>query len=341
MSVYDKDGNLIASTPFQTLGFNRVYSYITPLLVCERKTLNNDGTLSDSTTNCVIYLPKNGTVEVRVQKLSGKFKVAKVSGSTVTWLDSVWSYYCTRYIGDDQSSYYCVVALSDGATISTLTAEAAMERIAVYQFFDVGVTFDVQTSLNGKHVAFIGDSITAGRFRKYSTEGLQWTATKPFGGLIAELANDMNYGNFGIGGACLSGSGWDSVKTNCNKVANYDVVFICAGTNDYGNNVAGSTFSSDYAYVVDTLKANNTEVVAVSPVYRTSKTGTNTQGLKLKDYCNLISTVAETKEIKYIDMYTLTNDGVFINYVPDGLHPNEIGHKIMADLIIKKYDELS
>ena len=100
MAVYDINGNEIGGggTSQKILTFDRVYDYINPNLLCEMKDLNNDGTLSTSTNRCVIHLPRNGTVEVKVQKLSCKFKVAKVSGSTVTWLDSDWSYYCTRYI---------------------------------------------------------------------------------------------------------------------------------------------------------------------------------------------------------------------------------------------------
>lgn len=340
MAIYDINGNLIMETS-SVLGFRRDYSYITSELLCERKTLNNDGTLSASTSECVIYLPKTGLVEVRAQLLSGMFKVAKVSGSTVTWLVSDWSYYTYRYKGDGSSDYYCLVKLTQGASISDLTVDAAKDRIGVYHFVDVGEKYNALASLNGKHVAFIGDSITQGVFLKFPPSGYMWRVAKPFGGLIAEIANDMDYGNFGIGGAYLSGSGWDSVKTNCSKVTGYDVVFICAGTNDYGNNVAGATFTSDYQTVVDTLKANNTEVVACAPVYRTSKTGANTQGLTLQNYCDLIENVATAKGIKYLDLYTLTNDGSFITYCSDGLHPNEVGHKVIADYIISEYDRLS
>lgn len=343
MAIYDVDGNIIVENDVSPiLCYTRVYDYINPLLVCERKDLNDNGTTTSSTTRCLIYLPKHGTVEVRVQKYSGMFKVAKVSGSTVTWLDSDWSYYYTRYIGDGSSTYYAVVAVSpDGS--STITVDDALDRIAVYQFVDVGEKRKIVSSLNGKTVAFIGDSITSGRFRKYASSGLTWTATKPFGGLIAEVANDMDYGNYGIGGALVATTldSWKSLVTNCSKVTGYNVVFICGGTNDYGNNVPSSTFTTAYQTVVDTLKANNTEVVAVTPVYRTSKTGANTQGLTLQDYCTIIKNVATAKNIKCIDLYPLTNDGVFINYVPDGLHPNEIGHKIMADLIISQYESLS
>ena len=343
MAIYDINGNVISYVHNELEGgsmcFNRVYSYINPLLTCERKLLNNDGTKSDSTTRCLITLPKHGSVEVKQQKNSKMFKVAKVNGSTVTWLDSVWSYYSTRYIGDGSSVYYAQVAVSSEGT-SELTIDAALDGIAVYQFIDIGERREFISKLNGKHIAFIGDSITQGRFRKFSDSGLTWTATKPFGSIIAEYANDMDYGNYGIGGALVTTkvNAWMALVNNCSKVVGYDTVFICGGTNDYGNNVSSSDFTTAYNTVVDTLKANNSEVIACTPVYRTSKTGSNTQGLTLEDYCTIIKNVAVTKNINYIDLYPLTNDGVFITYCPDGLHPTENGHKIMADLILKQYE---
>lgn len=341
MAIYDVSGNVISEDASGSLlGFNRVYAYANPFLLFEMKELNNSGELVDSATTCVIHLPKNDCVEIRTRMLSGMFKVAKVLNGTVTWLVSNWSYYYYRYIGDRQSDYYCIVSLSPGADVSSITVDIARSRISVFTFHDVGKQFMLTSKLSKKRIAVIGDSITQGIFRKYASTGLDCEAVKPFGSLIAEVAGDMNYGNFGIGGALVSGSAWDSLKTNCSKVSGYDVVFICGGTNDYGNNVAGTTFTSDYGTVVDTLKANNTEVVAVTPVYRTSKTGANTRGLTLQDYCTLIKNIATAKNIKCIDLYPLTNDGVFITYCPDGLHPNEIGHKIMADLIVSQYDKM-
>ncbi len=340
MPVYDIDGNLIGGVSPKILCYNRVFAYINPSLLCENKTINNDGTLSESTTQCVIHLPKTGCVEVRMQRANGMFKVAMVSNATVTWLDQDWNYYQTRYVGDGESDYYALCAETPDAT-ATITVDDAKDRIAVYQFVDVGTTQNVASTLNGQHVAAIGDSITQGRFRKFAETGLTWSAAKPFIGLIGETANDADYGNYGIGGALVSGTEWRSLLQNCAKVTGYDVVFICGGTNDYGGNVSQSVFTAAYQTVVDTLKANNTEVVACSPVYRTSKTGPNTQGLTLQDYSDIIKNVAEAKEIKYIDLYTLTNDGTFITYCPDGLHPDEVGQKIIADLIISQYETLS
>ena len=344
MAVYDIDGNVISASDSSTvLGFNRVYSYANPYLLFEMKDLNNSGQLVDSTSTCVIHLPKNDCVEVRTRMLSGQFKIAKVLNGSVTWLVSSWSYYYYRYIGDRQSDYYCIVSLSPGADVSEITVDRARARISVFTFHDIGCKYVAPSSLNKKHVAVIGDSITQGIFRKYASTGLDSEAVKPFGSLIAEVACDTNYGNFGIGGATVSNviGSWESLVTNCSKVNGYDVVFICGGTNDYGNNASSSTFTTAYQTVVDTLKANNTEVVACTPVYRTSKTGTNTQGLTLQDYCNIIKSIATSKSIKCIDLYALTNDGVFITHCPDGLHPNEIGHKIIADLIIEQYDVLT
>lgn len=343
MSVYDINGNVISNDQSSSiLCFTRDYAYINPELVCERKNLNNDGTKSDSTTRCLITLPRHGTVEVKQQMNSGMFKVAKVESGTVTWLDSDWSYYTTRYIGDGASDYYALVAITPSGT-SELDEQGALKRIAIYQFVDIGERRSITTKLNRKHVAFIGDSITQGRFRKYSDTGLTWTTTKPFGSLVSEYADDMDYGNYGIGGACVTNvvNSWMSLVNNCYKIVGYDIVFICGGTNDYGNNASRSNFTSAYQTVVDTLKSNNTEVVACTPVYRTSKTGKNSQGLTLNDYCTMIKDISSSSNIKCIDLYTLTNDKVFITYCPDGLHPNEVGHKIMADLIVKQYDVLS
>lgn len=338
MRIYDINGNDIINQSKSNLCFKRQYSYLDA--ECEQGNLNSSGEIEQDTTRCVIHLPNVGCVEVRQFAAIAKFKVIKVTnGSSTTLTGSDWSYYHCRYIGDATSTYYAVVASATNDS-SALTPATAKLGIAVYSFTDVGAKTDFPTSLNGKHVAFFGDSITQGRFIKMSSP-IDWEAPIGFAGLIGEQAGDMNYGNFGIGGALVSGNDWKSLLVNCSKVTGYDVVFVCGGTNDYGGNVSSTTFTNAYSSVVDTLKSNNTEVVCCSPVYRTSKTGKNSAGLDLKDYCNLIKNVAQTKGCKYIDMYTPTNDGKFITYCPDGLHPNEMGHKIMADIILEEYEKLS
>jgi lysophospholipase L1-like esterase len=123
-------------------------------------------------------------------------------------------------------------------------------------------------------------------------------------------------------------------------VTGYDVVFVCGGTNDYGNNVTGDTFKAAYTEVVETLMANNAEVICCTPIYRHNRQGANTQGLWLVDYADMIKEVAETKGLKVIDLLKLTSNSNMPRYMPDGLHPNEKGHKIMADWIVSECDRL-
>ena len=87
--------------------------------------------------------------------------------------------------------------------------------------------------------------------------------------------------------------------------------------------------------------ANNNEVVVCTPVYRESRTGANAVGLTLYDYAEIEMAIATEKGIKAIDQYMLTNNQKFIKYCPDKLHPNEIGHKIIADNILQEYHRLS
>lgn len=342
MRIYDIDGKDILNES-KSLSFERNYSFLNGLLTCEQKTIDTTtGALSDSAIRCVIHLPKHGCIEVKQARFNGKFKLLKVSNGTVTYLTpgTDWWYYTIHYVGDDVSNYYALVANSDNDT-TNITPTSALSYIHVYSFSDAGDKTDIVTSLSGKHIAFFGDSITQGRFQKYTSSGLDFTAAKPFGVLVGETVGDMNFGNFGIGNATVGSNDWKSLVTNKDKITGYDIVFICAGTNDYGFNTTSTAFTNAYSSIVETLKSNNTEVVCCSPVYRTSKTGKNSAGLDLWDYCNLIKNVAQTKGCKYIDMYTPTNDGKFITYCPDGLHPNEMGHKIMADIILEEYEKLS
>lgn len=319
------------------VGFSREFSYVNPFLTFQRKDIGNDGTLVDSTTKCVAELPKIGCVEVRQEINTGCFKIAKVSSGIVTYLMDEWSYYSYRYVGDASSTYYLVVANSAN-TSSAITAGNAAHYIGVYTFTDYGKNVDHLNKLNGKKIAFIGDSITQGRFAKFGASSPNYTAIKPFGELVAEEIGDMNFGQFGIGGASVYNVDWRSLYANCGKVSGYDVVFVCGGTNDYGENVSESNFTAAFTYVVETLLSNNTTVVVCTPIFRTSRTGDNTAGLSLLDYVNIEKTIALANNLQVVDLYTLTNDGKFYKYLPDGLHPNEMGHYIMAKHILKSFE---
>ena len=81
------------------------------------------------------------------------------------------------------------------------------------------------------------------------------------------------------------------------------------------------------------MVANNTKVYIVTPCARVSG-GANSVGLSLSDYADIEKQIGESKGVSVIDLYTMTNNSYFKAQLPDGLHPNEIGHQIIANCIL-------
>ena len=324
---------------YSAVGYDRQYSLLNPVLNFQRKDVTN-GELVDSTTRCTAELPKNCCIEIRSQDLYGAFKLTKITSGTAETLVDEWSTYIYRFVGDGESTYYLTVANANALT-SALTIDEANANVHVYSFNDDGVEVDKIHSLYGKKLAFIGDSITQGRVLKFGATKPNATTPKPFGQIIAEMCCDFDYGNFGIGGATVHNRNWYSLYANCGKISGYDVVFVMGGTNDYGNDVTESNFRTAFSYVIDTLKQNNSRVIVLTPIVRTSKTAANDAGLFLVDYVSIEQEIALEKNVESINMFQLTNNGRFVNYLTDGLHPNEVGHRILADIIIEQCDLMS
>ena len=78
---------------------------------------------------------------------------------------------------------------------------------------------------------------------------------------------------------------------------------------------------------------------------RENKNNANKYGKTLKDYRDIILKTCEDFSIPCIDLYKESGIYVFNSvfkstYIPDGLHPNEKGHKKIANKVIgevKKY----
>jgi len=87
---------------------------------------------------------------------------------------------------------------------------------------------------------------------------------------------------------------------------------------------------------LDALIANNTEVVVVTNCAR-STNGANSVGLRPSGYATIEKEIGEAKNLKVINMYALTDNADYKAQLPDGLHPNEIGHRMIANLILENY----
>jgi hypothetical protein len=118
-----------------------------------------------------------------------------------------------------------------------------------------------------------------------------------------------------------------------------DFISICAGINIVGGNtLSDRTFSPALIGFIETIRDVHKDVplVIISPIFHREKEKTENQvGLSLEKVRNEIVQVVDLfkrhgdQNIYYIDGLDLFGED-YEKYMPDGLHPNGAGDKIMA-----------
>ena len=195
--------------------------------------------------------------------------------------------------------------------------------------------------LTGKKINFLGDSITAG-----------CCAAAPEGGFVEILKR--TYGltaarNYGIGGTRIARQRIPSAEAKFDRdfpsrVAEMDedadIVVVFGGTNDHGHGDAPLGVDSDrtpdtFIGACHTLYASLKEqyscpVVVLTPLHRAEED--REDGVKLKDYVNLIKTIATQYGLPVLDLYETSTicTATLADLTGDGLHPNDEGHAILA-----------
>lgn len=334
MAIYDLNGNQVAEMNIpKALGYIRNYSDITETLTFERKEITTSG-ITDSTTRLLAELPNTGKLELKFSSARGQFAVFKrTTGGTITMLRdyAYWTYDLTP---DRESQYFvCLKYRSDYETATILPQIGSIIcRYFLYEDIGYNHSVDVPETLKGKTLATIGDSIVQGIYNDLNANDNR-CALKPWTNLVSETIACQT-ANYGVGGGLVANTNALSMYRTCADVIGYDVVILCGGTNDYGNNTTSATFTSAFQHVLDTLAANNTKVIVATPVTRTNRTGKNSAGLYLSDYCTIEKNLAQAMNLQVIDLNALTNTAEFKATLNDGLHPNEMGHRIIADLIL-------
>ena len=140
-----------------------------------------------------------------------------------------------------------------------------------------------------------------------------------------------------------------------------DLIVIFGGTNDYGYNtpLGDENDKTDVSFygalyeMLTGLKAEHPKAVIVfmTPLHRVEFGGLsvdkqkNDAGYTLYHYIDAIKKQCENLEIPVIDTNTVyglnpTDKYVKDNYLTDGLHPNEEGHKILAERIASCFEDL-
>ncbi len=213
--------------------------------------------------------------------------------------------------------------------------------------------------LKGKKFNFLGDSITEGH-------GTSDWATKPYHQQLKVNAGLAEARNYGIGGTKIArlqtvtdhpfDQDFNARALNMDKDADGVVVF--GGTNDFGHRTIplGAFEDRDVhtfygglhtlcLYLIKEYVGKT--IVFMTPIHRLMETEDpeNPQSRPLICFIKAIREVCEYYSIPVLDLYK--ESGMHGNiwawcekYMPDGLHPNDLGHEIIADKLQKFLERL-
>ncbi len=209
--------------------------------------------------------------------------------------------------------------------------------------------------LKGKKIVFLGDSITAG----VCTSGEEYT----FSSIIGRKYECTTV-NYGYGGTkiCMDDGETEARSLNfsvrlLDMDDDADIVVVMGGTNDFKyNDVLMGKFGDETFYtfygackILMTRLINKYHgklIVIATPLHNTIEL--NPRGVKreydngiLKDYVNIIREMAEYYSLPVIDLYKESRIQPAVGvirerFMPDTTHPNDEGHKLLADIIAAK-----
>ncbi len=216
--------------------------------------------------------------------------------------------------------------------------------------------------LTNKTVVFLGDSITAGSSAT--------SDEKVFHNVLKLETNIKKVVNLGAGGTRIARQKTPSEEEIYDDDFNLrydrtgkcgDVIFIFGGTNDFGHGDApiGSSQDDDvYTFcgalnvllekaVKDYGKEN---VILITPLHRLGENNLKGEGKKPADgeplsvYVEAEKAVAKKRGVKIIDLWEEKrlnpNDEANACLFADGLHPNDDGHKLLAEILKEKIRRL-
>jgi len=209
--------------------------------------------------------------------------------------------------------------------------------------------------LEGLTINFLGDSITEG----VGTTG----PDKLFHHIIKEKCN-MNFAyNYGVSGTRIArqtvptkeNTKWDLTFELRAEIMDRsaDAVVVFGGTNDYGHGDAPfGTFDSEDIYtfcgavnsLVNKLKKDfpGKRIIFMTPLHRLNELDpSKPDGKVLSDYVDAILKICKKHNVDVIDLFKINPlDPKDSALVPDGLHPSDKGHAVMAQVIAEELIKL-
>lgn len=211
--------------------------------------------------------------------------------------------------------------------------------------------------LNGKKINFLGDSITEGA-------GASCTDNRYVNRIAAKSGAVCR--NYGISGTRIARQQKPSENPRFDldfpsRVAEMDgdadIVIVFGGTNDYGHGDAPIGTMADrtpdtfygglhtlYRSLIEKYPAS--KIVVLTPLHRLVEDDPygdprkEAPSLVLKEYVQIIREVAEYYALPILDLYATSGyqpnvPVLYERYTADGLHPNDAGHEMLAEQIVK------
>ncbi len=219
--------------------------------------------------------------------------------------------------------------------------------------------------LKGKKINFLGDSITEGH-------GTSDWATKPYHQLLKANAGLAEARNYGIGGTkiarlpVITDNPFDQdFNLRALKMdTDADAIVVFGGTNDFGHGTIPMGEMSDRdphtfygglhtlcQFLIKTYI--DKPIVFMTPLHRLNEmldynnrvADNNPCARPLVDFVRAIKEVCEFYSIPVLDLYGA--GGMYAQlwcwcecYMPDGLHPNDAGHILIANKLQKFLESL-
>lgn len=209
--------------------------------------------------------------------------------------------------------------------------------------------------LTNKRILFLGDSIT---------EGCGTTSEdKVFHQILKRKFNLSLACNCGVGGtriAIQKKPSYDAIRHDLYFALraqvmpkDADIIIVFGGTNDSGhgdadmgdeNSTDNYTFNGALNNLIKQLQNDYpaAKIIFLTPLHRIGEENCmNNTGYILKDYTNAIIAAAKRHNIFLIDLFNEINlDPYDQTLVPDGLHPSDKGHEVLAEFIAEKLIKL-
>jgi lysophospholipase L1-like esterase len=201
---------------------------------------------------------------------------------------------------------------------------------------------------DGDRVTFYGDSITDQR--EYTEDVEEYVLTR-------FPAWKVSFHNAGVGGDKVSGGGAGPIDLRLDRDVfawHPNVVSIMLGMNDfyYRPDQPGiySTYTDGYRHLVDSLKKNDPGVritlIEPSPYDDVTRTSSGNNAVLLK-YSAFVAQLAQEQGAQVADFNTPVTDvlrainaaspALAPQIIPDRVHPQQGGHWIMAESLLKSW----